>query len=349
LGEEGVANIKIGGDYPGSAFLMFQQFLVKLSENGVILTVCSKNNEQDVLDAWAQNPFIVLKKNHIAACRIGWNNKAQSINELAKELNIGLDSMVFIDDNPTERELIRQTLSTVVVPDFPTQPYLLPHFMEELLNNYFRVYSLTNEDLKKTSQYKANAQRAHEQTKFVDFEAYLTSLNMQLTIEPVNEFTVGRIAQMTQKTNQFNLTGKKYSEDEIRNMMRNKCEMYALSVSDKFGDSGVTGVIILEKIDTQTREIDTLLMSCRILGKQIEYAFLITVLNSLKENGVKFVRACYIPTSKNMQVKDFYEKIGFQRVRQGEEKEIWYMGELEKMKMKMNACFNVVRKNGEGF
>lgn len=153
LGEEGINGIQIGGDYPGKAFLYFQEALSALSKEGIILSVCSKNNEKDVFEAWEQNPFMVLRKKDFVAIRINWNDKASNIVELSKELNIGLDSMVFIDDNPAERELVKQTLPMVAVPDFPKQAYMLPQFFMQLVRDYFEVYEITGEDKKKTEQY----------------------------------------------------------------------------------------------------------------------------------------------------------------------------------------------------
>ena len=180
LGEDGISGIKIGGDYPGKAFAFFQKSLLQLSKAGVILTACSKNNEADVLEAWDKNPFMVLKKELFAAYRINWTDKATNIKELAEELNIGLDSFVFVDDNPTERELIKQMLPMVSVPEFPAQPYELPVFFKQLVNDYFKVYSITDEDKKKTEQYKANAARVQAQHSFTDFGAFLESLDIQM-------------------------------------------------------------------------------------------------------------------------------------------------------------------------
>ena len=307
LGEEGIDGIQIGGDYPGNAFRYFQEALLELSKSGVILTVCSKNNEQEVLDAWNQNPFLVLKKEHFATYRINWTDKATNIREIAVELNIGLDSLVFVDDNPVERELIRQMLPMVEVPDFPEQPYELPVFFQQLVNDYFKVYSITNEDKKKTQQYKANASRAQEQRQFADFTDFLRSLDIQLTIEQANDFNIQRIAQMTQKTNQFNLTTRRYTDADIRQFVKDGWNIWCLSVADKFGDNGITGCIMVHG-----QEIDTLLLSCRILGKGIEFAFVKQVLSLLKEGGVSALKASYILTAKNAQVADFYEKCGFQ-------------------------------------
>ena len=306
LGEDGIDGIKLGGDYPGKAYLYFQEALLELGKSGVILTVCSKNNEEDVLEAWEKNPFMVLKKEHFATWRINWADKATNIREIAEELNIGLDSFVFVDDNPTEGELIRQALPMVEVPDFPVQPYGLPVFFQGLVEKYFRVYSITSEDRKKTEQYKANAQRAKAQSSFVDFDSYLESLDIHLTIEAANEFNIPRIAQMTQKTNQFNLTTKRYTDSDIHSRLQDGWKIWCLGVSDKFGDSGITGAIVVNG-----DEIDSFLLSCRILGKGIENAFLQCILRLLKDQGMTSIKAQFIPTPKNSQVKDFYERCGF--------------------------------------
>jgi len=310
LGEDGISGVKMSGDYPGNAFMYFQKALVGLANSGVILTVCSKNNEADVTELWEKNPFVIIGPKHIAAYRINWQNKADNIRELAKELNIGLDSMVFVDDNPTERELVRQQLPMVSVPEFPKRPYGLMEFYATLVNDYFRTYRLTKEDLTKTEQYKANAQRALEQAKFTDLTDFIRSLDIHIDIAKANEFNIPRIAQMTQKTNQFNLTTHRYTEADINSFIANSDDVYCISVSDKFGDSGITGEIII-KYNGDKAEIDTLLLSCRILGKDIEKTFVKSVLNLLVQQGISKVTATYIPTAKNAQVADFYDKLGF--------------------------------------
>lgn len=307
LGEDGIEGIQIGGDYPGKAFLYWQEALLQLAKSGVILTVCSKNNESDVVELWDRNPYILLKKEAFSAYRINWTDKATNIKELAEELNIGLDSMVFVDDNPAERELVRQTLPMVSVPDFPSQPYQLPEFFAQLVQDYFKVYSITEEDRKKTEQYKANACRVQAQKSFADFDKYLESLDIQITIEKANEFNIPRIAQMTQKTNQFNLTTKRYTDSDVRERVTSGWNIWCISVADKFGDSGITGCIMV----TDSAQVDSLLLSCRILGKGIEKAFVKTILKFLKEAGLNQLEARYIPTTKNVQVKDFYKRCGF--------------------------------------
>lgn len=307
LGEDGIEGIKIGGDYPGKAFMYWQEALLELSKSGVILTVCSKNNEQDVLDAWEKNPFIVLKKEHFAAYRINWTDKATNIKELAAELNIGLDSFVFVDDNPTERELIKQMLPMVEVPEFPPQPYELMPFFKQLVEDYFKIYSVTDEDKKKTEQYKQNAARAKAQNAFADFDSFLESLDIKIAIEAANEFNIQRIAQMTQKTNQFNLTTHRYTDADVRRFVEAGWKVWCVSVADRFGDNGITGTIMV----TPNGEIDTFLLSCRILGKGIEVAFVNTVFSILAHSGFQNITAQYIPTLKNSQVSDFWEKVGF--------------------------------------
>lgn len=313
LGEEGIDGIKVNGDYPGNAFLSFQEALIALSKTGVILTVCSKNNEEDVKELWQKNPFVKLNSDYISAYRINWNNKADNIMELATELNIGLDSMVFIDDNPTERELVRQRLPMVAVPDFPKKPHGLMNFFADFVNRYFLTPSLTSEDLSKTEQYKANAQRAEEARKFTDLSDFIKSLEININLVEADSFNIPRIAQMTQKTNQFNLTTKRYSEADIIGFIDSGSKVFCASVSDKFGDSGITAAIIVN-IDGDKAYIDSYLLSCRILGKGIENAILKNVLNKLLENGIRKVEALYIPTKKNAQVADFYDKNGFSLV-----------------------------------
>ena len=310
LGEDGISGVKMSGDYPGNAFMYFQKALVDLSKSGIILTVCSKNNEMDVRELWDKNPFLKLTPKYISAYRINWHNKADNIRELAKELNIGLDSMVFVDDNPTERALVRQELPMVAVPEFPKRPYDLMTFYHSLIEDYFKTYRLTSEDLSKTEQYKANAQRAHEQSRFTDITEFIKSLDIHMDIIKANEFNIARIAQMTQKTNQFNLTTHRYSETDINDFISKGDDVYCISVRDRFGDNGITGAMIIRKED-DSAEIDTLLLSCRILGKGIENAFMNTILNILHEEGIRIVKSSYIPTQKNSQVADFYDRLGF--------------------------------------
>lgn len=310
LGEDGVDGIKLGGDYPGKAYTLWQEALLRLSRTGVILALCSKNNESDVQEAWEKNPFMVLKREHFSAMRINWNDKATNITALADELNIGLDSMVFLDDNPSERELVKQLLPQVEVPDFPDKPYQLMPFFKRLVEDYFRIYMVTSEDLSKTEQYHANAMRRAEQSRFADLDEYLYSLDIQIDVLPADEHNLSRIAQMTQKTNQFNLTTHRYTQAEVQQRLDAGWLVYCMRVSDRFGDSGITGTVFLEPTGENAVNIDTLLLSCRILGKGIEEAFVKTVLNLLRLDGYRELTADYLPTAKNGQTADFYDRLG---------------------------------------
>jgi FkbH-like protein len=311
LGEDGIEGIKLGEDYPGNVFRFFQSYLLELKHIGIILTICSKNNEADVLALWEKHPDMLLKKNDFVTSRINWNNKADNIQSIAQELNIGLDSMVFIDDNPAEQELVKRLLPQVATPDFPEQPYGYPDFIKKLTDVYFSTYNLTDEDLIKTQQYRENAERDQYKAQFMDIESWLRSLEIHLKIEELNKFNIVRFAQMTQKTNQFNLTTPRYTESDIQAFVDNNSFVYGLRVEDRFGDNGITGLLIIE-INRDNAYINTFLLSCRILGKGIEEAFIKYILMKLKKSGIRQVTASYIKTSKNKQVEIFYENIGFE-------------------------------------
>ncbi len=340
LGEDGVDGIKLGGDYPGKAFAYWQRSLLQLANNGVILAVCSKNNEADVDEAWQHNPFMVLKREHFSSLRINWQDKATNIREIAAELNIGLDSMVFVDDNPTERELIKQVLPQVEVPDFPAKPYELMPFFKQLVEKYFRIYAVTSEDRTKTEQYRANALRQAEQSHFADLETYLYSLDMELDIIPADEHNLPRIAQMTQKTNQFNLTTRRYTETDVQQRIDQGWRVFCMSVRDRFGDSGITAAVFLEPSDDVTVNIDSLLLSCRILGKGIEEAFIKTVFNLLRLDGYRHITAEYLPTAKNGQTADFYDRMGLTCVRTDDSCAKHYSLDLNEM-FEIKNCYNI--------
>jgi FkbH-like protein len=295
---------------------------------------------------WCEHPDIVLREEHFAALRVNWNNKADNIREMAQELNIGLDSFVFLDDNPSERELIRKYLPEVIVPDFPEQPYLLPVFFKQIVERYFSVYALTDEDKTKTEQYKANAHRANARHSFTDMEEYIRSLEIVLKITEANDLTLSRTAQMTQKTNQFNLTTRRYTDADLNKMLHGGYRIFTLSVSDKFGDSGLTGACIV-KIEKKQAAIDTLLLSCRILGKDIEKAFVKYVLKILQMEGVGEVSASYIPTVKNEQVAEFYERAGFTLEHEDETQTKYYKMTLSDRLITLSSNYKFVheRKN----
>ena len=335
LGEDGISGIQVDGDYPGKAYHLWQEGLKELGREGVILTICSKNNLTDVEELFKVREM-PLRLEDFACMRIDWNDKAANIRAIAQDLNIGLDSMVFVDDNPTERELIRQQLPMVAVPEWPAQPYDLPSFYAQLVKDCFSVYMLTEEDMKKTEQYRQNANRALAQAKYTNMEDFLRSLDMELTIAEATDVTIPRIAQMTQKTNQFNLTTKRYTEGDIRAMLANEAKIWTLAVRDKFGDNGITGLIIV----TRQGEVDTLLLSCRVLGKGIEEAFVKAV---LKRWCMPVVRAKYIPTEKNGQVAEFWDRIGFRESKvSGREGEKEYEAKIADLDLSVKDYYRIL-------
>lgn len=332
LGEDGIEGIKLGDTYSGNVFLDFQKCVVEASKNGVILTVCSKNNEQDVLDAWKQHPFMQIGTDTISAYRINWNDKVSNIIELAEELNIGLDSFVFIDDNPVERERVKQFLPEVAVPDFPQNTYELINFFKNIYEDYFQTYTLTDEDIQKNKQYAENFKRKQHQQSFVDIEAYYKSLDMQLLVYKNNPIFITRLAQMTQKTNQFNLTTKRYTESDIQEFMHND-SVFALEVKDKFGNNGITAMAIICCEDSKIAVLDSFLLSCRVLGRDIETVFLLYICNVLFERGFTKLKASFIPTKKNTKLaKDFLDKSGFDLVNCSENGEKYYILKLKELK-----------------
>tara|TARA_R110002096_G_scaffold74101_1_gene175670 strand:- start:232072 stop:233658 length:1587 start_codon:yes stop_codon:yes gene_type:complete len=313
LGEDGISGIQIGDAYPGLAFRTFQELLLEAQKNGVILAVCSKNNLEDVQEVWEKNPYLILKEDHFSAVRANWQNKAENIQSIAQELNIGLDSMVFIDDNPAERQMVKQVLPEVEIPEFPKNPYDLPTFFWEVWDNHFKVFELTNEDKAKTKQYIENKKRSQAKNKFVNVDEYIASLEMTLYPKLVDEFSAVRVAQMTQKTNQFNLTTKRYEVADILEFAQKGHLVYHMAVTDKFGDSGIT-LLSIAKINGDSAEIDLFLLSCRILGRGIETEFFKGLMNQLVERGVKKVNAQFIPSKKNKQTEEFYERMGMELV-----------------------------------
>jgi len=340
IGEDGVFGIALGDTYPGLAFRTFQEYLIEASKKGVILAICSKNNLMDVEEVWEKHPSMLLRKEHFSSVRINWSNKGKNIQEIAQELNIGLDSLVFIDDNPAERELVKQMLPDVIVPDFPANPYELPAFILAVWEDYFQVYSLTDEDINKTEQYRQNAKRLNDKIKFISEEDYLKSLDMQLTFIRVNEYNITRIAQMTQKTNQFNLTTRRYKVDDIKMLVDQGHDVFCLDVKDKFGDNGITAAAIVKYHDN-CAEIDSFLLSCRIIGRGIEKQFLLQILNKISDKGCIMVSSSYIPTKKNKQTERFFDTMGFNFERKSDNGERTYSFTIYK-KCKQLDYFSII-------
>lgn len=302
VGEDGKEGIKITIPY-----LIAQSTIIDLYSKGVLICLCSKNNPDDVEEVLTSHEGMLLKNEHIVLKKINWQDKASNIKAIGKELNLGLNSFIFVDDSPFEANLISEQLPEVTVFQVPEKINDFPEIMAEVAHQFFR-FEVSAEDLKKTEQYRLQAKRKEAEIAFQSIDDYLRSLELHLTIEKNNRQLVPRIAQMTQKTNQFNLTTKRYTEQDITHLMDNhQHEVYTLAVKDRFGDSGVTGLMIIENKETEV-EIDTLLISCRILGRNIEWAFVDQIVKEIKK---PILKAKFIPTQKNAQVSDFYDKLGF--------------------------------------
>ncbi len=314
VGEDGLSGIKLGKTYPGSAYYEFQQEVLNLHNRGVILALCSRNNEEDVWEVFKKHPDMLIKQDHITTTQINWRDKATNLKQIALDLNIALDSIVFVDDSEFEVNLIRKCVPEVEVIHMP--PARTEEFGNILAScGLFDTLALSSEDKKRGVMYKAEAARKKFLTQFADLESYYKSLEMEIDIGFADEFSIPRIAQLSQKTNQFNLTTRRYSEADIWTFSNSdKSDVIYIRLKDIFGDSGIVGVCIL-KYEDEKAIFDTFLLSCRVLGRCIEEVFLVETLKLVKKRGAyKVAIGEYYPTRKNSQVELFYKNNGFEEV-----------------------------------
>jgi FkbH-like protein len=303
LGEDGYENIKI--------YKEVQHIAMSLAKKGVILGLCSKNNSYDVDFVLDNHPDMVLKKEHITIKKVNWKDKALNIKSIANELNIGLDSIVFLDDSSFEIELIKSELPQVYSIKVPQKEYEYGLLLGRIKNLFYNSSS-TNEDANKLKYYQDNFDRSQYKESIGDIGKYLKTLGIKIELKIDNLKQVSRISQMTYKTNQFNLTTKRYSEAEIKSKISDvNYGVITIRVIDKFGDNGITGLVIL---DFENSEIDTFLLSCRILGRDIEYTLTDCIIDIAIQKGLNTIKSEYIKTIKNTQVADFFDRCGFNRV-----------------------------------
>ena len=308
LGEAGPERVAIGSDYPGEAYREFQQFLVGLRRRGFLLAINSKNNEEDVLSFLSDSSEMVLRPDDFTAHRINWNDKGANLAELAEEMNIGLDSMIFVDDSPVECARIRSAFPEVRVEPFPSNPADIPGFIAGMRGTQrLRVEA---EDLMRAESLRANARRRRLRRETPDLEAFIRSLEIKLVIDRQNRIAIPRISQLTQRTNQFNLTTKRYSPGDIERFM-DKGIVYTMSMEDRFSDYGIVGAAIVTAAGTDAWEIDTFLLSCRAFGRRIESELLATLLADADAAGISVVRARYVATARNGMSRDFFPGHGF--------------------------------------
>jgi FkbH-like protein len=315
VGEAGLSGIQLGEEGIGLAFQDFQRELLRLRDLGTLLAICSKNNPPDATEVFERHPAMVLRREHFASERINWQDKASNLRELAAELNLGLESFLFLDDSPHERDWVRRVLAQVAVPELPRDPAERPAMLRATPSLQRRT--LTDADRGRAAAYTAERDRRVSAASAASFEEFLASLEQEVAIEPVSEASLARAAQLCQRTNQFNLTTRRHTAAELESMRGEEgVELYTLSVTDRFGDSGITGLAIL-RFGEEEAEIDTLLMSCRILGRRLEDTLLAFLAERAAARGVHLLVGRYKPTAKNGQVADFYAARGFARARDG--------------------------------
>lgn len=303
VGEDGIDDIELSLVPPGNSFVAFQQALLDHYNRGIILALNSRNNPEDALEVIRTHPNMILKEHHFAAMRVNWNDKAQNLKELAEELNIGLDSMVFLDDDKVNRELVRGMLPMVEVPELPKDPRDYTKFLNSL--DYFESSAITDEDKMRGNLYVTERLRKEEEKNFVSKEDFFHSLNLELRISEDDLTHLSRLSQLTEKTNQFNMFKKHISQEEIRKYMENqKYSVFSGKLQDKFGDHGI---IIFALVNKETWQIESLLMSCRIFGRGVEHAFFGAILDRAKENRAKYLTINFRETEKNMPAKEFMQ------------------------------------------
>jgi len=311
IGDDGMEGIELGQGSPlGEAYVAFQDYARELSRRGVILAVCSKNDEANATEPFEKHPDMVLRRGDIASFVANWSDKAGNIRAIAEELNIGLDSLVFIDDNPFERNLVRQELPMVAVPEVSDDPTTYPVALADA--GYFEGLAVTDEDRERTSQYHGNKARDALKASVTDLPAYLRGLEMELIARPFDRVGLQRIVQLINKSNQFNLTTRRYTdEDAIAVMADPDAFGLQLRLLDRFGDNGVIAIVIGRLQPNKDLLIDTWLMSCRVLGRQVEPTALNLIARNATRLGARRLVGEYIPTEKNGMVKDHYAKLGF--------------------------------------
>ena len=316
IGDDGAEHIEIGQETSlGQAYSEFQSYIKEQKQIGTLLTVISKNND-DVARSGFSRPDSVLKTEDFVSFKANWEPKDRNLAAEASELNLLPDSFVFVDDNPAEREILRQSIPAVAVPEIDRMENYIRAIDRA---GYFEVTKISADDLRRNEMYQANAQRVNAQASFTDYGEYLKSLEMYGTIKPFEDMYMSRIAQLTNKSNQFNLTTRRYTQAEIEEIAGDKqyITLYG-KLADKFGDNGVVSVVIGER-QGEALHMRLWLMSCRVLKREMEFAMMDELVNHAKANGISVIWGYYYPTAKNSMVKEFYGLLGFVKVSEDEE------------------------------
>lgn len=312
LGDDGLEGIGLGDLDDGDAFRLFQLFLRDLSRRGIILAVCSKNNDSIARQVFREHPGMVLKEEDIAVFLANWDDKATNIRRIQETLNIGFDSMVFLDDNPFERNLVRELVPGVIVPELPDDPGQYVRTLSEL--NLFETDSRSELDASRGALYRDQATREEQRGRFAGIDEYLASLDTTAVVRPFRQGNLPRITQLIQRSNQFNLTTRRYSHAECEAMMRETETVFPFTVTltDRFGDFGLVNIVILRRL-ADVLQIDAFLMSCRVLQRGVEQYAMNKIFEHARRVDCRLVSGRYIPTTKNAMVKDFFAQFGFTR------------------------------------
>lgn len=314
IGEDGLEGIRLGGSPEGEAFTEFQRYIKALRNRGVILAVCSKNNPDDARQPFLSHPEMVLALEDISLFAANWSPKVDNLRTIAAELNIGLDALVFIDDSPFEREHVRRHLPEIRVPEMPEDPALFTETLHR--EHYFEVLSITAEDLGRSDSYRANRERQQMLQSAEPIEDYLAGLQIRVELHPFDRPNLPRIAQLLNKTNQFNLTTVRMTPEQIQVFADNPSNYTQfMRYQDRFGNSGITGLMMASP-DGDALEIELWLISCRVLGRRVEDAMMAGIWGFARAQGYSALAASYIPTPKNSQVADLYDRLGFELVAQ---------------------------------
>jgi len=310
IGEDGLKGIQVSQqDYRGAPYWNLQQALLELHGRGILLAIASKNNPGDVQEVFDGHDGMLLKDSHFAARQINWDDKALNLQRIAEELNVGVDSLAFVDDNPVERQRVREALPEVTVLDLPADPMQFATAVRE--SPVFQRLKLSDEDRNRSALYQAERERQQLQQSTASVEDFLRSLGQEAEIAPVDAMTLGRAAQLTQKTNQFNLTTRRYTEQQIEDMMRDPdWKISTFRVKDRYADNGLVGVAITHTSD-RICEIDSFLMSCRVIGRGVETALLSVLVEQAASQGCKAMRGWFLPTRKNAPCRSFFADHGF--------------------------------------
>lgn len=322
VGELGALGIALGQEYPGNAYREFQRTLLSLYEHGIILAINSRNNEADVEEVFEKNKNMILQKKHFAAAAINWESKADNLRLIARELNLGLDSVIFIDDDPANRELVRMQLPEVMVPEWSMPPEEYVHALINL--DLFHSRALTEEDAKRGAMYAAERERRVLVEEVPNMEEYIRRLEITTEISLNDLALIPRLAQLTQKTNQYNLSTRRMSEGELLHIIEEGGSIYAGSVKDRFGEYGTTVIAIFRPKGPKEAELHTFLMSCRVMGRGVEETFFGNAVQDMRSRGYTSLTAVFIPSTKNAPIRDFLPRMGAKAAEVKESGEIVY-------------------------